>query len=401
MSKVKKRKLDDILTAWLEYTKNTESPTPYHLWSCISTIASTMERRVYMDWGHTKIYPNMYVSLIGPSGGRKGEPISIARDFLNHVRVNIVSQSIIREALIRRMKQVATTYPAADRTLESQSAMAVVSAELAVFLGENNIKLLADLTDWYDSQPKWVYETKGSGTDEIIGVCFNMLGAMAPDWIPLVLPHGAIGGGFTSRIIFVVEHKKGKTITNPNLHGVDRELGAAIKHDLELIKMLAGPIRFEPEALKLYEDWYAEEDRKIELGMPSIKDPRFAGYVSRRATHIKKLAMTISVARSSSLRITENDFLRAKGLLETVEVNMSDVFGKVGRTIYTAQTQEVMDIIRGRGEIKRSELMRIMYRDIDDSMMRGIEATLTAMKVITSTPLTDGRLDYMFKWIGN
>ena len=60
-----------------------------------------------------------------------------------------------------------------------------------------------------------------------------------------------------------------------------------------------------------------------------------------------------------------------------------------------------MDIIRSRGQIKRSELMRIMYRDVDDSMMRGIEATLSAMKVITSTPLTDGRLDYMFKWVGN
>jgi len=44
--------------------------------------------------------------------------------------------------------------------------------------------------------------------------------------------------------------------------------------------------------------------------------------------------------------------------------------------------------------------MRIMYRDVDDSMMRGIEATLTAMKVVTSTPLTDSRLDYMFKWVG-
>ena len=401
MPKPKKRKVDDLLAAWLEYTKNTESPTSYHLWACISTISATMERRVYLEWGHTKIYPNMYVTLIGPSGGRKGEPISIAREFLSHVRVNIVSQSIIREALIRRMKQVATTYPTQDRTLESQSAMAVVSAELAVFLGENNIKLLADLTDWYDSQPKWVYETKGSGTDEIIGVCFNVLGAMAPDWIPLVLPHGAIGGGFTSRIIFVVEHKKGKTITNPNLHGVDRELEASIKHDLELIKMLSGKFRFDPQALKLYENWYAEEDRKIDMGMPAIRDPRFAGYVSRRATHIKKIAMTVSVARSSSLIITENDLLRAKGLLETAEVNMSDVFGKVGRTIYTAQTQEVMDIIRSRGTIKRSELMRIMYRDVDDSMMRGIEATLTAMKVITSVPMTEGRLDYMFTWIGN
>jgi len=360
-----------------------------------------MERRVYLDWGHTKIYSNMYICLIGPSGGRKGEPISIARDFLGHVRVNIVSQSIIREALIRRMKQVATTYPTADRTLENQSAMAVVSPELAVFLGENNIKLLADLTDWYDSHPKWVYETKGSGTDEIIGVCFNMLGAMAPDWIPLVIPHGAIGGGFTSRIIFVVEHKKGKTITNPNLHGVDRSLGADIKHDLELVKMLSGSFEFDPKALKLYEEWYANEDDKIDLGMPPIKDPRFSGYVSRRATHIKKIAMVVSVARSSTLIITENDLLRAKGLMETAEVNMSDVFGKVGRTIYTAQTQEVMDIIRSRGEMKRSELMRIMYRDVDDSMMRGIEATLTAMRVISSTPITDGRLDYMFKWIGN
>ena len=97
-----------------------------------------------------------------------------------------------------------------------QSAVVCFASELAVFLGRQDSDFQAYLTDWYDSPEKWVRTTKHQGVDDISGLSFTLVGAMAPDWIPHVFTPESIGGGFTSRVMFVTEYKKAKTIANPN-----------------------------------------------------------------------------------------------------------------------------------------------------------------------------------------
>jgi len=374
------RRCNDFVEEYLKYTGNTESPITYHLWACLSMISATLERRVCMRWGHTEIYPNQYIVLIGPSGARKGEPLTIARGFLEEVGINLIAEAITREALIRRMKNSISNYEMPYETaaqMSFQSAVTCVIEEMAVFL-DNDPKFLADLTNWYDSRDKWIYETKHAGIDEVTGVCINILGSMAPDWIPLTIPPSAIGGGFTSRIIFVVEHRKGQTITNPNKITQDKSMKTCVLHDLEEIRNLSGEIIFHPKALQLYEEWYDREERRTVQGQAAVRDARFAGYVSRRATHIKKLCMAISAARSSSLVITPEDFIRSKALLEQVEINMPETFGRIGRSQYAEQTEMVLNYIKAHKSVHRREVMREFYRDIDGRLIEIIESTLQA-----------------------
>ena len=90
-----KRMLSDWLAGYIEYTKNTEPPLSYHIWVGISTIAAALERKVYMKWGHSDIYPNQYIVLIGPSGqSRKGEAVNLARNFIDHIGVNVGAQKV-------------------------------------------------------------------------------------------------------------------------------------------------------------------------------------------------------------------------------------------------------------------------------------------------------------------
>lgn len=353
-----------------------------------------------MQWGHTEIYPNQYIILIGPSGARKAEPLNIAKSFLKEVSIDSVAESITREALIRRMKNSLTNFekPYGDRReVEFQSAVTCILEELAVFL-EAEGKFLANLTNWYDCQDKWTYETKHSGVDEVTGVCVNIIGSMAPDWIPITLPSSAIGGGFTSRIIFVVEHRKGATITNPNLYAQDQKVWKALVTDLQDIKQLCGEMIFSPEALEMYEEWYGKEDQRIARGHPPIRDSRFAGYTSRRATHIKKISIAISAARSSSLIITGKDFQRARLFLEQVEVNMGETFERVGRSQYAEQTEMVLKFIRAKGNTSRQEVMREFYRDVDGKGIEIIEATLKAAGFIKIKPNFETST-VSYKWV--
>ena len=184
------RQLNDWLSAYIEYTDETEPPLSYNVWTGVSLIAATLERRVHLKWGFDRIYPNMYIVLIGPSGKcRKGSAMNVGKDIIKDVGIQLTSESVTREALIRCMQRAVMDYiDPYTKNVEFHCALTAMSPELSVFLGQSDVKFLADLTDWYDSVDKWTYETKGAGTDEIKGVCFNLLGATAPDWLQSILP---------------------------------------------------------------------------------------------------------------------------------------------------------------------------------------------------------------------
>lgn len=391
------RQRPDLLEAYLEFVKNTESPASYHTWACLSMISSALERRCSMTWGHTQLFPNQYIVIVGPSGARKGEPLIITNDLMKSIGINLASQSVTREALIRTLSDSIRTFDL-DGSMHFQCPLTIVAEELAVFLGGGDPKFLADLTNWYDSRTEWTYQTKHEGTDEISGVCVNILASTAPDWIPLTIPPQAIGGGFTSRILFVVEFRKGHDVADPNAIPIDEKLRDALKHDLEVIRSLRGEFVLEPDALEIYKDWYLKEENRNRAGRPIIADPKFSGYVSRRASHVKKVAMACSASRSNSLRITRLDLLRAMKLLEKIEAHMPSVFGKIGLSLYADQTQSVLSFIREAEMVPKHEVMQMFYRDVDTRTMEIIESTLKAARFIKAS--MDDKGDVMYHWVG-
>lgn len=352
-----------------------------------------------MRWGHTDLYPNQYIVLIGPSGVRKAEPLLVARRFLKEIGVELIAESITRPAFHRRIKEAMTSFDVPYRSgatkLQWQSAVCCVLEELAVFL-ENDGKFIADLTNIYDSRDDWTYETKNQGTDELIGACVNIIASMAQDWIPVVLPPTAIGGGFTSRMIFVMESRKGKTVTNPNKVQPDQVIYDRLLHDLHEIHNLGGEMIFNKRATDLYEEWYEGEEKKAARGEHPIRDPRFSGYCSRRQTLIKKLCMVLSAARSDSLVIDEKDFNRGLKLMLQIEPRMSEVFGAVGLSKTAEQTHAVLEYIKRRTDTTRTEVLREMYRDVDWLTLEQIEITLRLTGMIKTNVDQEGITHYLW-----
>jgi len=371
------RQLDDFITGYLEYTQNLESPVSYNLWCGISCIAAALQRKVYLRWGISSIYPNMYIVLIGPSGRcRKGEAMGAAADLVKSVGIRIVAESITREALIRDIKESLSSYNDPDTgAVKVHCSLTAFNEELSVFLGQGDVKFLADLTDWYNSKDFWTYRTKGSGTDEIQGICFNMLGATAPDWLISILPQEAIGGGFTSRIIFIVEENKRAIVAAPFIP--DAKLKSALLSDLEKIHIMAGEMKMDDEALELYMNWYIKESEK-----PALKDSRFAGYNERRATHLRKLSMICAASKRNARVIVLKDVERAMTILESAEQRMEKVFKGLGRSRYSELTMLVFEYIVREKEVNRSQILRQFYLDVDDYTCDIVTKTLLAMRVI-------------------
>lgn len=398
------RVLQDWLSKYLEYTENSESPISYHTWCGLSVIAGALQRRVYLRWGLGRtIYPNLYVVLVGPSGRtRKGVAIGIAKDFLKKISgVTVTPESSSgRQAMIMAMKRAIVNFQdPSDGKIKFHCSVTAFSEELSVFLGQGDIAYLSNLTDWYDSKDDWEYETVGRGKDSLQGLCLNLMGGTAPDWIQSMIPQEALGGGFTSRIIFIVEERKRKII--PKYIPTEEELAtqAILQDDLERIAQLAGEITFDEAAEKLYIDWYIEQDTKLSAGLSPVADTRFAGYNERRATHLQKLMILCSASRSDELKIRAEDFHRALKLLHDAEVNMPKTFGGLGKSRMSDESDVIINYIKQVKITTRKLLLQKFYRDIDPITLANIEALMTQMGVV-KIKLQPESGDKQYEWIG-
>lgn len=368
------RKVDDWIQGYMDYTENSEPPTTYKKWVAISLIASVLQRKCYLEWGPITFFPNMYIVLVGPSGRcRKGTAMGIGAKFLNDIGIKMAAEATTREALIKSLHETEDFQTDAGGNIDHHSSLTIFSPELTVFLGYNNLQLISDLTDWYDCRDQWEYRTKNSGTNTIKGVYVNLIGATTPDLIRSALPQDAVGGGLSSRMIFVSEYEKSKIVATPFLDEDDIKLYRNLKHDLEMIYTMRGGFKITDEFVAKWVDWYTNANKN-----PPFRDnPKFEGYINRRGNHVLKLCMILSASEGDDMVIRSSTLSRAVGILEEVEKKMPTVFYGHGTSDNADVTGRILQTIEAHGDkgISSTQLMRtyIGYVQDHEAMMKLLE----------------------------
>lgn len=370
------RKLPNWLDAYMQYTEDSEPPVLFRKWCAVSVIAAALQRKCRLPWGMVNFYPNLYIVLVAPAGrARKGTAMTPARSFIDAMGIPRAAEAVTREALIRIIKE-AETVTQSDSSAKPpyiHSSVTVFSPELTVFLGYNNIQLMSDLTDWFDCANSWTYRTKHEGTDDIKGIFLNLLGATTPDLLRSTLPLDAIGGGLTSRIIFVYEEKKGKTVPYPFESPETRERGTILRYDIELIHQLKGDFKVDKSFLNAWGDWYIAQEGKTPFKgfCPHALD----GYIERRPTQVLKLSMIMSAAKGSSMILTEQDLREAIQLLEETEVKMPKTFGGIGAADNAPLTYKLLEYIDKEGVSLREITKHFLF----DGSLEEITSALQTM----------------------
>lgn len=334
------RNIPDWIDGFMLLSDNSEPPKLFRKWTAISTIASALQRKVYVDLGISlTFYPNFYIVLVGPSATGKGTAMKYAADLISQVpSIKLSAQSTSLQALIRRMKQ--TNLTDIDISTGKQlyhSSLTIFSNEFTVFLGYHNRELIAALCDWYDCHERWTYDTIKRDKEEIIGVWVNILAGTTPDNIQSALPMEAIGAGLTSRIIFVNEEKRDKLVILPSITQKELEIQQCLIHDLEQISLLSGGFRFTEQFLSTYTDWCHNASEN-----PPFHDKKFDGYCGRRRRHLISLAMVCSASRSNDLVMTNDDLIRSITLLDEVELRMGTVFRGIGKSDIASQINDAI-----------------------------------------------------------
>lgn len=377
------RKLPNWISGFMRYTLNTEPPTLFRKWTAISCVAAAMQRKCYIEWGTAMtFYPNFFIVLVGPSATGKGTAMNPGLEILEEIPgIHLAAQATSLQALVRKLKNTNLT----DIDLETgqqayHSSLTIFSEEFTVFLGYNNKELIAALCNWYDCRRKWSYETISRDKEEITGVWVNLIGGTTPDLIQSSLPIESIGGGLTSRIIFVYEEKKEKLVTHPIQTSEEKELFQLLVHDLEKISMLSGRYGFTKSFSDLWGDWCVDAEAN-----PPFADPKFDGYNGRRRTHLMKLTMIMSAAHGNNgLVLTRDDLEEAIITLKEVENKMGLVFRGVGRSdIASLINKASMFFVNSESdEIPMHKFARAFGSDMDKFTVDRVLKTLEISRII-------------------
>jgi len=396
------RILDDWIPAYVEYMKDTEFPKAYHYWNAISCIAGALQRKVFIRYGLSRIYPNMYIVLVGPSGVGKSKSMDPAIEIYRSTGLPVMADSITPRRMRSFMEESETKYEDSEtHDMITHTSIQIFSPELVVLVGQRDMELIGFLTHIYDNPETLDHQTEHKGSNSVTNLFVNVLAACAPDWFPVMFPPEAIGGGFTSRVIFVYERLKAQAQSFPIMTEWHDKRLQDLKADLNLIAThYRHPFYLTEEARAYFHEYYQEQEECVRNGIRlihgdkkslSTTDPIFGGYIARRRIHILKLSMIFAASRGTTNKIEPADLEKGLKLLLNVETKMEKLFSGSGRSVNAAIISVVMEVIAEKQTTTRAEIMKIFRRDIDDTNIEIVENTLEKMGFMRCTLAADKR----------
>lgn len=349
-------------------------------WAAISTIASALRKKVWIDQDQFVWTPSLYIIFVGPPGVlTKSTTTDMGSRILRAVPgIKFGPNNITWQALATAFAASAEMfeYPQGSGEWHPMSAITLVSRELGSLLNPKDQDLVNLFIELYDGAKVYEKVTKMSGTDTIDSPWINMEGATTPSWIADNVPKSALGGGLISRIIFLYGDEKEKMVAYPkkaikNKAAHEMVLKALI-HDLEYISLnLVGPFELTPEAEKWGEDWYIKLWTNAK---EHYSDDKLMGYIARKQTHMHKLAMVLSASYKDKLEITLEDLQVSDQMLTSIEGCLDKVFAQIGRTEQSIQAEKFIAIINKRGKVAYEEAYRLVHVAFPD--MRDFEGIL-------------------------
>jgi hypothetical protein len=369
--------------SWLEsYIKlmdNTEPAKLFDKWVAYSVVASALRRKVSLQLGRLIYFPNIYVVLVAEPGvARKTQAIKYGVNFLNTIpEIRLSADSSTKEAMTDDIEVSGLDELMVDGTTLRHSSLNIISKEFESFLGQKkeNTRMLTALTDLFDCPDDWSSRTRHGKSNKIINPWVNLLAATTPDSLASSLPASAVGGGLTSRIMFIWADKKKKSVAIPFMTEEELKLKERLEKDLFRISRISGNYTMTSECIKKWTVWYDLFDED-ESGERICKDKSFSGWYSRKPTYIIKIAMLRAAAEYSKLVIEWHHVEEAIEAIREVEYSMGNAFKAIGKSEISAEVDNVLQIIREAKCISEKVLMTRIWRDIDAQKFQNVIDTL-------------------------
>jgi len=397
---------DNFIERHIEHTWETEPPRIFHRWSAISAVGASLARGFYIQHGHFRVFPNMYIKLIGDAGTRKSTAIKIMKKLLAGANYdNFAADKTRLEKFLLDLEGLTQEEDNGEPRPGSSAARAKYDAVLATNLwgdsSDNDPRecficadewndfaprgdidfctLLGNLWDWDDESRPYSHRLKNSKSVSIFQPTISILGGNTPDGFAKAFPPEMIGTGFLSRMILIHGERSGRKYTFPPVP--NPEDTARISNELAFIRASHFGQATLTKGAELILD-------TIYKGWEDIDDVRFKSYSNRRFTQLLKLCL-ICAAAEGRKDLTAEVVVRANTYLSAAEVAMPRALGQFGKSKNSDVANKVMDmLVATHKPLSIKDLWAHVHNDLEN--IRALGEILQGLQVAEKVQFVQG-----------
>ena len=356
---------------YIEYTRHTEPPTAFHFFVGATVIGTTLARNVrFPRGGAPAIYPNLCSILVAPSGRcRKTSAANLGVALLRAVGGNVLADKTTPEALVSAFQE------------RSSTTGLIYAPELAVFLGKQKYQegMVPMLTALFDCPKEWSSLTVMRGEAKLYNIALGMLGCSTMDWIQTAFPRDSFGGGFMSRLLFVVQESTPRSFPLPE--PLDDVLEKRLLARLMSLTKLHGDYALSAAGEAWYINWYLTRN---DLG---TENKQFAGYYERKPDHLLRLAIIIAASQTDELLLSEVVLQQALRVLDAVESFLPSTFDSMAQSGAGEDHHRILQQLKKRGgALDHSTLLRLNSNKLNSRQFRECIETLRLSKLLELDP---------------
>ena len=360
------------------FSSGNEASPWFHKWGAYSVLSAVVSRKIWFDQQYFKIYPNLYVVLVGEPGDKKTTALNIARGMVQKIDLPIAPPSMTKESLTLFMSQDNKDSPcniitSIDGTPTEISHLSIFASEIVTMLkaGGNPEGMIEFLTDIYDRE---VFEvmTKNKGHDLIVGPYITIFACMTPEQTGQMLKQAIISGGFSRRCIFVYGRSKAEPVPFPTMTPEQVQAHKDCMAHLAKVKKFRGEYQMTEDAKVFFKKWY--DKKHLMLSQPNSHV--YKNWLRSKDTMLIKVAMLIDVAENMTKMITVDHLTRALEMLDSVDPELNRVFAGAGRNILAELASKIITRCAEapNHRLPKKQIIASMFNDGDvDEITKAID----------------------------
>jgi adenylate kinase family enzyme len=406
---------------WRLYMDNVVSPQSYIDFGFYYLISAVLQRRVWCPPDHARIYPNMFIILVGPPATGKGVVIKPVTEILRHYKLEnpalaktpdgveltpeqrevraaimeanyslatsgsrnaagqvkekdepllipIAADATTYEALIRSLAEAVRRkdYSVYDEKLQknitkiyTHSSLCFCLEEISSLFKKNREDVVKLLLNAYDCGD-YSYDTKTQGKDSVKKCCLNFFGGTTPGFIQSVFDENILDDGFSSRTHFIMETSNRKrNFFIPELREEQKGYKQEIIDHVGKVAHLYGPVTVSQEDREWLQEWIQREH----IGRSNTSS-KLEGYYGRINLHLMKLAMCIHFGESLDMTIPRSAFEKAMEVSREIEKKMHYALEFNGSNPLFKAAKKAVSFLRNNGARTKNEMLVELAPDL-------------------------------------
>jgi len=404
----------DFISLYLHHIGQSEVPRQFHLWACLSLLAASVSDRIWVQVDVVRrLYPNLYVFLIGPSGSGKEvairRAVALANSKDNGI-INTISGGTTRQALMDRIgKKVGK---GTDESVIVNSKFYFVTEELGSSIppGDLGYALISFMTEIYTRTDQPIqYGTRSHGIVEITQACPNWLAGTTDEWLRLSIPKYAIEGGFLARV-FPITGQRDYSKRYPKIlyPGDYSQVSDHLAQRVRDYTWLTGGFALTEEASAFQFEWYHKQPEEV--------DPKLIPSFNRADEMVHRLSLLLKLsemAREKPQEVEwhpEERYIEARHFKEAVRMwdgvlhhDIPGVHAKASATMETTDVDVAARFIKRFRVIDLTKLLqRVHYSGMHRVRLEQALITLYKREDIKMDHVKgeSGRYRWVYTWIG-